>query len=60
MDKLQRVEQEAKQAFQKGDFASAKRLFEQTLTLAQSMPNPDNRYVAQILNNMGFCLPTSQ
>lgn len=54
MDNLQKVEQEAKQAFQKGDFASAKSLFAQALTSAQSAPNPDPLHIAQLLNNIGF------
>ena len=54
MDNLQKVEQEAKQAFQKGDFASAKRLFAQAVTLAQSVTPPDDLYLAQLLNNLGF------
>ena len=54
MDNLQRVENEAKQAFQTGDFASAKRLFLEALSLAESLPNQDRLHQAQLLNNVGF------
>lgn len=53
-DSLHQVEQAAKAAFQKGDYASAKRLFLNTLTLAEAKPNPDRLYLAQVLNNLGF------
>ncbi len=50
----QKIEQDAKQAFQKGDFVSAKRLFLEEAILVESAPNSNPLHLAQIFNNVGF------